>query len=215
MRAEPVKLTPLTQEERQFAEENYQTVQWVISNHRLDEDLHDIAYMGYLHAVKKWFARPDLKKWAFRTIANQTIRSHISAEKRKQEKRIATVSLEAEVPGTEGLSYMSTITYENISYLSGKEGESMALKINYDVAIPEAAKLGRTPSVEIEMLAGFLDSSHKTMSLEYAEPKEAASKCGTLRNWRKKNHRTDFEIYRMAGTIYIEKNKTKAGRKQV
>lgn len=209
---ECVRLTALSPEEKQFAEENFSAVQWCIRAQRLDEDLHDIAYIGYLHAVKKWFTKPELRKWTFRTILNQTVRSHISSERQKQKRRIDTMSLDAVIPGTDGFTYGSVVTYEDMGYLR-KEETDMALKMNYDIAIPAAAKLGRTPSVEIEKLAEFLDSRYKTMSFEYFDAKEAASKCGTLRNWKKKSQRTDFEIYRMAGTIYIEKVKLAERRK--
>lgn len=209
-----IRLTALSSEEQQFAEENFSAAEWAIKVHRLDEDMHDIAYLGYLHAIKKWFADPGLRQWSFRTIVSQTVRSHVSSERSKQNRRIHAVSLDAAANGTDSLAYGNTITYGNMEYLTGKEEKEMAMKINYDIAIPAAAKLGRTPSVEVEMLAGFLDSEHKTMSLEYTDPKEAASKCSTLRNWKKKNQRSDFEIYKMAETVYIEKTKTKTGRKQ-
>ena len=93
-------LTPLTPEEQQFAADNHDCLQWAIRKQCLDRELTDIAALGYVHAVKKWFARPDLHKWSFRTIVNQTIRSHIYNERSKQATRIQTVSLDAEIPGT-------------------------------------------------------------------------------------------------------------------
>lgn len=194
-------LTPLTPEEQQFAADNHDCLQWAIRKQCLDRELTDIAAIGYIHAVKKWFARPNLHKWSFRTIANQTIRSHISSERRKQETRIQTVSLEAEIPGMDGLTYGDIITTDNIRY---QRREEKQVEIKFDERIPEAAKQ-RISSVAAEVLLEFLASDHKTMAMTFIDKKEAASKAGTMRSWKKKNARTDFNVYRLGETIYIEK----------
>lgn len=194
-------LTPLTPEEQQFAADNHDCLQWAIRKQCLDRELTDIAAIGYIHAVKKWFARPDLHKWSFRTIVNQTIRSHISSERRKQETRIQTVSLDAEIPGTDGLTYGDIITTDNIRY---QRREEKQVEIKLDERIPEAAKQ-RISSAAVEVLLEFLSSDHKTMAMTFIDKKEAASKAGTMRSWKKKNARTDFNVYRLGETIYIEK----------
>lgn len=194
-------LTPLTPEEQQFAADNHGCLQWAIRNQRLDRELTDIAALGYVHAVKKWFARPDLHQWSFRTIVNQTIRSHISSERSKQTTMIQTISLDAEIPGTDGLTYGDIITTDNIRY---QHREEKQVEIKFDERIPEAAKQ-RISSVAVEVLLEFLASDHKTTALTFIDKKEAASKAGTMRSWKKKNNRNDFNVYRLGETIYIEK----------
>lgn len=194
-------LTPLTPEEQQFAADNHDCLQWAIRKQRLDRELTDIAAIGYIHAVKKWFARPDLHKWSFRTIVNQTIRSYVCSERRKQTRTIQTVSLDAEIPGTDGLTYGDIITTDNIRY---QRREEKQVEIKFDERIPEAAKQ-RISSVTVEVLLEFLASNHKTMALTFLDKKEAASKAGIMRSWKKKNARTDFNVYRLGETIYIEK----------
>ena len=196
-----VMLTPLTPEEQQFAADNHGCLQWAIRNQRLDSELTDIAALGYVHAVKKWFARPDLHQWSFRTIVNQTIRSHISNERSKQTTMIQTISLDAEIPGTDGLTYGDIITTDNIRY---QHREEKQVEIKFDERIPEAAKQ-RISSVAVEVLLEFLASDHKTTALTFIDKKEAASKAGTMRSWKKKNNRNDFNVYRLGETIYIEK----------
>ena len=196
-------LTPLTPEEQQFAADNHDCLQWAIRNQCLDRELTDIAALGYVHAVKKWFARPDLHKWSFRTIVNQTIRSHIYNERSKQATRIQTVSLDAEIPGTDGLTYGDMITSENIRYMDEKE--KYAMEVKFDVKIPEAAKMRASLSVEMEALLEFLSSTHRTMCLSYPDVKKAVSKAGSMRSWKKNNNRNDFNVYRLGETIYIEK----------
>lgn len=196
-------LTPLTPEEQQFAADNHDCLQWAIRKQCLDRELTDIAALGYVHAVKKWFARPDLHKWSFRTIVNQTIRSHISSERSKQTTMIQTISLDAEIPGTDGLTYGDMITSENTRYLNEKE--KYVMEIKFDVKVPEAAKIRASSSVEIEALLEFLSSTHRTMCLSYPDVKKAASKASIMRSWKKRNARTDFNVYRLGETIYIEK----------
>lgn len=196
-----VMLTPLTPEEQQFAADNHGCLQWAIRNQRLDSELTDIAALGYVHAVKKWFARPDLHQWSFRTIVNQTIRSHISNERSRQATKIQTISLDAEIPGTDGLTYGDIITTDNIRY---QRREEKQVEIKFDERIPEAAKQ-RISSVAVEVLLEFLASDHKTMALTFIDKKEAASKAGTMRSWKKKNEGTNFEVYRLDNTVYVEK----------
>ena len=194
-------LTPLTPEEQQFAADNHDCLKWAIRKQYLGRELTDIAAIGYIHAVKKWFARPDLHKWSFRTIVNQTIRSYVCSERRKQTRTIQTVSLDAEIPGTDGLTYGDIITTDNIRY---QHREEKQVEIKFDERIPEAAKQ-RISSVTVEVLLEFLASNHKTMALTFLDKKEAASKAGIMRSWKKKNARTDFNVYRLGETIYIEK----------
>ena len=212
---ERVMLTPLTPEEQIFAEENHSALEWCMRIQKLDDDLYDVAAFGYLQAVKKWFARPELQRWSFKTIVRQSVRSSLSNNRRKQERQIQTISLDDVIPGTDDLTYKDNVTEENVRYLTGGKRE-VGMKINFGVKIPEAARLGHTPSVEIETVLEFMASAHKTMSLEYDNPKQAMGKVSTLRGWKKKENRTDFNIYRIAETIYIEKvsTKTKRGEKQ-
>ncbi|WP_313152099.1 hypothetical protein [Lacrimispora sp.] len=209
---ERVRLTPLTPEERTFAEENHSALELCMKLQGVDNDLYDVAAIGYLQAVKKWFARPDLRKWSFQTIVKQSVRSYVGAERKKQERRIKTVSLDDVIPGTDDLTYGGTVTAVNIRYLTGGK-EKMGMKINFDVKIPETARLGRTPSVEIETVVEFLASTYRTMCFEYDNSKQANSKSSTLRAWKKKESRNDFNIYKMAERIFIEKVPVKERRK--
>lgn len=208
---EAVKLTPLTPEEQTFAEENYEALVKAMRTHHLSNDMYDVAAMGFLHAVKKWFARPDLRQWSFQTIVNKTVWSKLSGEREREKRRIQTVSLDEVIPGTDGLTYGTIITDANISYL--RREESRTMKINFDVKIPEAAKLGRVPSVEIETVLDFLDSAHRTLCFEYETAKDATKKAGVLRSWKKDHNRTDINIYKMADRVFIEKIVAKGRRK--
>lgn len=212
---ERVKLTPLTQEERMFSEENYPVLEWCIRINCLDQDSYDVAYLGYIHAVKKWHAREDLHRWSFRTIANKTIRSHLGNEKRKTGRQIQTVSLEEVIPGTDGLTYGDTITEENIRFLRKDADMETKRQVRYDIPIPEVAKMARIGSVSVdtEMLINFLGSEHRTMCFEYENKKEASASASRFRSWKRTHKRDDFNIYKFEEKVYIEKT-IKKGTKQ-
>ena len=81
----------------------------------VDEYL-DVAVFGYLLAVKRWFARPDLYRYEFTTIACAAMRSAIGNEQRKQSRRIKTVSLDDPIPGTDGMTWEDIITEDHLVY---------------------------------------------------------------------------------------------------
>lgn len=111
------KLTPLTQEEQRFAEENHWVIDWFfrISNYSLSE-YYDVAAIGYLKAVKSWHARNELHEYSFSTIAKQAMRSYIGNELKKADRRIKTISLDAVVGESDGMTLMDMVTYG--SYLN-------------------------------------------------------------------------------------------------
>lgn len=111
------KLTPLTQEEQKFAEENHWVIDWFfrISNYNLSE-YYDVAAIGYLKAVKSWHTRSELHEYSFSTIAKQTMRSYIGNELKKADRRIKTISLDAVVGDSDGMTLMDMVTYD--SYLN-------------------------------------------------------------------------------------------------
>lgn len=195
---ERVMLTPLTPEEQQFAADNYSYLEWCIHLQGLPEELTDVAAIGYVHAVKKWFARMDLRRWSFGTIVNQTVRSHVQGELRKQKIRIQTISLEDTIPDTDGLTYGDTVTYDNLSYL--KEDH---MKVSYNVELP--TRYPRyTKSDETIAIEGFLVGKMKNMCFEYETVEEARKRAACIAvARRKKNHTQIYDMYRNDNRIYI------------
>lgn len=108
------KLTPLTEEEKQFAAENHWVVEWffVISGYDLQE-YYDVAAIGYLKAVKSWCSREELHQYSFATVAKQMMRSYIGNERKKSDRRIRTISLDAASDDAGGFCLMDTVTYDN------------------------------------------------------------------------------------------------------
>lgn len=108
------RLTPLTEDEREFASENHWVIDWFFAITRYDRnEFYDVAAVGYLKAVKSWFAREELHRWEFSTIAKQMMGAYIGNEKRKMKRRIQTVSLDACYGESENFTLADTITYDN------------------------------------------------------------------------------------------------------
>lgn len=206
---ERVKLTPLTPEEQAFAEENHSALEWCMKVQGLDEDLYDVAAIGYLRGVKKWFVRPEIRKWSFKTVVYQEVRSCVGAERKKQERRIKTLSLDAVIPGTEGMTFGDTVTEENMRYLKlggeRKTKKKMAAKATYDAAVPVASRRSGKASEEVKKLIEFLGSDHYAMCLEFSDEKEAEKKVHCLRSWKRFQKRNDFKIRKVNKMVYIEK----------
>lgn len=65
---------PLTAEESAFAAENHDLIKSYLRKRRLPiDEYYDIAVFGYLRAVRKYLARPELQQYKFSTIANRAM----------------------------------------------------------------------------------------------------------------------------------------------
>ena len=97
-RCAPAKLRPLSTEAQEMARQNIQTITRFLSHHRLSDDWYDVVVFRYLLTVQNWMERPGLHR-------------------RKRQRRIQTVSLDAPVPDTDGVTIGDTITADNLCYV--------------------------------------------------------------------------------------------------
>lgn len=96
----------LTEEEQQFATIHYGLVSAFLNEHGLsDSEWWDISVIGYLKAVKMWFARNDLHVYSFSTIAFHRMWSDVTNDLKKRKRRIKCVSLDEVIPNTDGFTY--------------------------------------------------------------------------------------------------------------
>lgn len=197
--------TPLTPAEQLFAEEHHSLVMKYLQQKNLDPaEWYDIVIFRYLLSVKNWFSRPELQRLSFSTIAYKAMWSAVWAERQKQKRRIKTISLDEPVPGTEDLTYLDTVTCENLNYIYIGDNE---MNISYNVKVPPRKRPG-AKSDEVTALESFLASTEKTknMCFEYEELKEAKSKITSLRAYGRKNNLLErIDIFRIENRIYIIK----------
>lgn len=111
------KLSPLTPSEQAVAEKNITLVFRFLRAQRLPvDDWFDVVIFRYLLTVKNWFSSPELYKYEFSTIAWRNMSSAVYNERKKQSRRIHTISLEDPIPGTDGLTWGDVITEDNQNY---------------------------------------------------------------------------------------------------
>lgn len=90
--------TPLTPEQQELAARQYKEIEKYLWRKKLDaSEWYDVAAFGYLRAVRLYTERPDLRRYAFSTIAGRSMDSEIGKERKKQRRRIQALSLDAEL----------------------------------------------------------------------------------------------------------------------
>lgn len=69
---------PLTEAESNFAAEHYSLIDRYLKMAGLPEnDFYDVVVFGYLRAVRKYLARPELRQYKFATIAFRAMRCDV------------------------------------------------------------------------------------------------------------------------------------------
>lgn len=117
---------PLTEAESKFAAEHHATIYEYLNKARLPEnDFYDIVVFGYLRAVRKYLARPELQQYKFSTIAYRAMSCdvHHSREYWMRKKRRALIeSLDEELHTLELCDPVSAACENVLSFqeLSGK-----------------------------------------------------------------------------------------------
>lgn len=190
---------PLTQEEQEFASEHHNLVFCYLWKNKLSEDeWYDIVIFAYLASVRKWLARPDIHKWSFSTIAFSTMRAYVSHERKRQKQQIQVMSLDEILPGTDKLTGMERITYDDLNRIY-EEGKIM--RIEYDVQLPEPRVYRCEETLAIK---NFLAGSAQNMKFEYESADQAQKKSTTIRDFqRRTNSKEFFSFYRRKNCIYI------------
>jgi RNA polymerase sigma-70 factor (ECF subfamily) len=115
----------LTPEQRRFSEDNHYLIGSFLRWKRLSPDYYDIIVFGYLRAVKKYFNRPELRQYKFKTIAYRDMYTDLINHYRKNsrpKRKAYIVSLDTAIYGRdENLTLMETVgvednTADNIAY---------------------------------------------------------------------------------------------------
>ncbi len=198
MRAARIQYSPLTQEERQFAEQNHYLVGQFLYWNRLQlDDWYDVIIFRYLLSVKKWLQSPELHKYKFQTIANRAMLAAVFNERDKQSRRIQAFSLEENVPGNDDITYMDMITEDNLDYINYGEYAAAVLQ-----------KKSRKPKQEDVFAAeAFLkDGERKDLRLTYSTREEAIQRSKALYAYRKFHGlREKIRISREDKIIYLIK----------
>lgn len=197
MRTARTQYSPLTPEERQFAERNHYLVEQFLHWNRLQmDDWYDVVIFRYLLSVKKWAKQPELHKYKFATIVKRALEGAVLNEKVNQSHRLQTVSLEEAIPGTDdGVTYGDIITADNLDY------------INYGEYEDKKKKTRKTKYEDLHILKTFLEEERrKELKLTYDTVDEARKRSTSLYQYRRFHGlRGKIRISREDKIIYVIK----------
>lgn len=204
----------LTENEAVFATENHGIVLNYLRYKRLPpEEWYDVVIFRYLRAVCRYCREPELRKWKFATIANRAMDSAVFNEKKKQDRRIQTVSIDTEIQGTEGLTYADIVTEENLIFTDYLE-RRIDMQIRYNVKLPPKSNFyGSKKSDERIAIEAFLEASYDNMAFEYDMKEEAKKKQQAIREMRRRYKETElYESYRVDRAVFVVR--TKKGKEE-
>ena len=112
----------LTDEQQTFASENHDMVNTFLrAKHLKANAYYDIVVFGYLRAVHKYYARPELHKYGFKSIAWRAMESDLVNHYRKEDrtrKNMPTISLSSAV--FKGSNFMVEETVASTERISDK-----------------------------------------------------------------------------------------------
>ena len=82
------KLTPLSKRQMRFAEKNHKLVYAFLQERRYGPDeYYDLAVMGYLRAIERYFTHAYLRRFSFSTVAYRAMQQSIASWKRGESRR--------------------------------------------------------------------------------------------------------------------------------
>lgn len=101
---------PLTEEQKQIAEQHIDVVDKFMRSKRLDEDYWDVVIFGYLNAIRNYCERRELRdQYDFNAIACVSMKSALYADWRKFHYYVAVLSLDAPIDGYENLMWKDCV----------------------------------------------------------------------------------------------------------
>ena len=104
----------LTEEQREYAELQHDIIKVYLRANRLSEsEFYDVVIFGFLRAVRKYFDRPELRIYPFRSIAWRAMDTEVGNYRRAQNRQMrkaAVYSLDEGVRGCESLTLADVIS---------------------------------------------------------------------------------------------------------
>lgn len=165
--------TPLTVEEREFAAQHHRLAERYMEIHGLEKsDWYDTVIFGYLLAVRKWLARPELHTYDFSTIAFRAMDNKVSRERQARAKFPLLILDEPARGYEDDCILLNIVTEENLRY------------VPYCEACVQPC---RSESEEFTELGQFVADKPegKCLCFEYDTQAKARQKAGVLRAFRR------------------------------
>lgn len=175
---------PLTPEQSIFAAENHDLViKYLKANQLPIDDYYDIVIFGYLKAVRDYFNRPDLRKYAFSTICwkamKQSVSNHNKGTLRKK-RNAEVISIHSELyedgPVLENtlpvyhdlLARLQTeLLLHDLATVISKQQMDMVRMRSHGYNIREIARRYNVPMQDVKMLLAGACAALKQLCYEY------------------------------------------------
>jgi len=144
-------LPALTEDQRRFAAENHNLIySYLHEQGRAVDDYYDIAALGFLSAVRRYLTSPELRQYAFSTIAWRSMKQSITSFHRAEARREAAERRYQETAHTAAPDPMAELEarlvfHDLVSTASRSQYEMMTLR-SQGYSIAETARsLGIEP----------------------------------------------------------------------
>lgn len=142
----PARLSPLTEEQRRFAEENHGLIYAFLGRNGCNaNDYYDAAALGFLQAVQRYLTQPRLRRYAFATIAWQAMGREVArdcraeARQKEAERRYAALS-QPRPPDIHEAAESRLILHETLAQAT--PGQRQLIRLRADgYSVSEAARL--------------------------------------------------------------------------
>lgn len=196
------KIPTLTDAERLFATHYHHLIYEYLNIRKLSiDEYYDVVVFRYLRSVHRYFNEESLQRYTFKTVAFSAMRSAIGHEIDKQKRRIQTISLDEEIPGTDGITLLDTVTNDNLNYLYIGDD---AMKMTYNVELPERKYFSNAKSDEVIAIEGFVVSEMKNMCFEYDTEEEAKKKLENVQVYKRTHELSNLlDCFRNGKCVYV------------
>ena len=112
-----MKSRPMTDAEQKFAADNHDLVYAFLNRCNLSEtSFYDVVIFGYLRSVQEYFERPNLRQYAFSTLAWKRMQSALSNHRRylgRLRRSAPTISLDDYVDEEKTHHISDIVSYHN------------------------------------------------------------------------------------------------------
>jgi len=146
----------LTDEQRHFAANNHGLIFSFLNKHGWDErEYYDIAAFGYLSAVRRYLARPELHQYAFSTIAWKSMERSIASFFRAEAQRTEAEQryLEAELVRDPMDEMEARLLLHDLASVASRPQYELATLRLQGYSIAETARQrGMTPNSSITVI---------------------------------------------------------------
>lgn len=175
---------PLTPEQGVFAAENHDLVIKFLKTRQLPiDEFYDIVIFGYLKAVRDYFNRPDLRKYAFSTICWKAMMQSVSNHNKEtlRKKRNAEVIsihselyedgpvLESTLPVYHDLlaRLKAELLLHDLATVISEQQMDMVRMRSHGYNIREIARCHNVPMQDVKMLLAGACAALKQLCYEY------------------------------------------------